>query len=247
LSIGTNSGSTDTLFNTSGDTTTAVITLGSNLTVNQAGRKATFSGDSRAGSGIVNAGTVNAGVNGGTFAISSAGFDNHGSVHSSNGDLVNITSTTVSNSGKLWADGGNIVVSNALGGAGSEEITGNGSIEFGSAVAAGQTVTLDPGSTGTLKLDSSSAFAGTVAGLAPGNFIDFADIAFGATTTLGYTANADNSGGTLSLSDGVHAASIALLGNYMAASFVKSSDGHGGTFVTDPPPNAQSLLTLPHG
>ena len=35
------------------------------------------------------------------------------------------------------------------------------------------------------------------------------------------------------MSDGRHAASIALLGNYMAGSFVTTADGHGGTLLTN--------------
>jgi hypothetical protein len=44
------------------------------------------------------------------------------------------------------------------------------------------------------------------------------------------------------VTDGRHAAAIALLGNYMAGSFVTAADGHGGTLVTEalqahqPPP-----------
>lgn len=41
-------------------------------------------------------------------------------------------------------------------------------------------------------------------------------------------------------------AKIALLGNYMNAAFVASSDGHGGTNIVDPPASAQALLALPH-
>ena len=47
-------------------------------------------------------------------------------------------------------------------------------------------VAFGAGSTGTLTLDDSQAYSGTVAGLAPGNHIDLADISFGARTTLGY-------------------------------------------------------------
>jgi hypothetical protein len=50
------------------------------------------------------------------------------------------------------------------------------------------------------------------------------------------------------VADGTHTANIALLGNYMASSFVASSDGHGGTFI-DPAltsSSQQSNLTLPH-
>ena len=41
-------------------------------------------------------------------------------------------------------------------------------------------------------------------------------------------------GGILSVSDALHTANIALLGNYLASTFVASSDGHGGTVVVDP-------------
>src|SRR5215831_18761612 len=73
-------------------------------------------------------------------------------------------------------------------------------------------VAFGAGSRGTLTLDDSQAYTGTVAGLAPGNHIDLADIGFGAHTTLGYTPNDSNSGGVLTASDGTHLAKIALLG-----------------------------------
>ena len=69
-------------------------------------------------------------------------------------------------------------------------------------------------------LDQTATFSGTVAGFGAQNHIDLPSIAFGAPTTLGYTENSTNTGGTLTISDGSHAASIALLGNYIAASFV---------------------------
>jgi hypothetical protein len=51
----------------------------------------------------------------------------------------------------------------------------------------------------------------------------------------------------LTVTDGAHAAAIALLGNYMAASFVFAGDGYGGTVVM-PAQQAepQPLLTRPH-
>jgi hypothetical protein len=109
-------------------------------------------------------------------------------------------------------------------------------------------VAFGAGSRGTLTFDESQAYTGTVAGLAPGNHIDLADISFGAHTTLGYTPNNSNSGGVLTASDATHAAKIALLGQYAAASFAMASDGHGGTLITNPPALiAQSQLTKPHG
>jgi hypothetical protein len=107
--------------------------------------------------------------------------------------------------------------------------------------ASNASVSFAPGSTGTLTLSDSQAFAGTVAGLALGNDLDLADIAFGANMTLGYSPNANNTGGTLSVSASGHTANIALLGNYLASSFVTASDGHGGTLITDPPTNQLAI------
>jgi hypothetical protein len=96
--------------------------------------------------------------------------------------------------------------------------------------------------------DANPNATATVAGLAPGNHIDLADISFGAHTTLGYTPNDSNSGVVLTAGDGSHVAKIALLGQYSAASFVMASDGHGGTLITDRPELiAQTQLTKPHG
>jgi subtilase family serine protease len=89
------------------------------------------------------------------------------------------------------------------------------------------------GDTGTLKLDDPSSFSGTVAGMTGQDTIDFASINFSAVQTPTYSG--DNSGGTLTVTDGAHNANIALLGNYLASTFVASSDGHGGTSVVDVP------------
>ena len=73
-------------------------------------------------------------------------------------------------------------------------------------------------------------------------------------TTLGESATSATqtitvsdppAGGQATPSDG-HAINLALLGQYMASSFVTAGDSHGGTLITDPPPNQQSILTLPH-
>ncbi len=93
-----------------------------------------------------------------------------------------------------------------------------------------------------------SSFAGTVVGLHGQDAIDLADIGFGAGSTLGYSGNADNSGGTLSVGDGTHTANIALLGSYMASSFAAASDGHGGTLVSETAQSATQvpMVTQPH-
>src|SRR5262245_15703145 len=90
-------------------------------------------------------------------------------------------------------------------------------------------VTFASGATGSLILDASSQFTGTIAGLnssAPFNKIDLADIAFGSNTTVAYLASSADTG-TLTVSDGTNTANIALLGQYSPTSFNIASDGHG--------------------
>jgi hypothetical protein len=111
--------------------------------------------------------------------------------------------------------------------------------------ASSASVNFAPGEAGTLKLDASSQFAGQVSGFLIPDVMDLSDISFGADTTLGYAANSGNTGGTLNVNDGAHTANIALLGQYMASQFAMSSDGHGGTLITDPPPDQQQLLAQP--
>jgi len=59
-------------------------------------------------------------------------------------------------------------------------------------------------------------------------------------------ANANNTGGTSTASDGSHAANLALLGQHMASSFVAAGDGHAATPVTNQPAAQQPLLAQPH-
>jgi hypothetical protein len=55
-----------------------------------------------------------------------------------------------------------------------------------------------------------------------------------------------NNTGAVTPTDGSHAASPALLGQFMASSFVTAGDGHGATPIADPLPSQQPLLTQPH-
>ena len=94
--------------------------------------------------------------------------------------------------------------------------------------------------TGILKLDHASSFSGTVAEMSGQDTLDLADINFATLQQPVFSGN--TSGGTLSVTDGAHTANIALLGNYMASTFVTSSDGHGGTYVVDPSVVSQNNL-----
>jgi hypothetical protein len=109
-----------------------------------------------------------------------------------------------------------------------------------------QSATVKPPVNGPLAANAKGGVNGSIDLTGANSSIDLTGISFGGNTTLGYSANSDNTGGTLTVSDGSHAASVALLGQYMASSFVMASDGHGGTLITDPQSNQAPLLTQPH-
>jgi hypothetical protein len=157
--------------------------------------------------------------------------------------VIDTGANAVVNTGTLQASGaGGLVVDSAVTGAGKAQIAGSSSIEF--AAASATAVSFDAGASGMLKLDQSATFGGTIAGFTLGDAIDLADLVDGAGATLGYGANSDNTGGTLTIGDaaGTHTVSLALLGQYAAADFVAGGDGHGGTLVTHVDPNQPIIV-----
>jgi hypothetical protein len=125
--------------------------------------------------------------------------------------------------------------------ASSSTISGAQTLElFG---ASAENITFSAGSTGTLRLDAATNFSGTVSGLALGNALDLANVAYTAGMPVGYQPNTSGPAGGLLT---VGSANIALLGSYMASMFVASSDGQGGALITDPPLSSQTLLGQPH-
>ena len=99
--------------------------------------------------------------------------------------------------------------------------------------------------TGVLELEDSVGYTGKVLGLsnAGTNSLDLTDITFTSGVTKA-TYSGTTASGTLTVTDGTHTAHIQLVGNYTTAgAFVLSSDGHGGTTVIDPRPQAPAVLT----
>jgi autotransporter passenger strand-loop-strand repeat protein len=94
---------------------------------------------------------------------------------------------------------------------------------------------------GTLKLDASVSFSGKIQGFGASAVLDLADIAFGSKTTVAFKENAANTGGTLTVSDGVHVAKLSLIGQYSASQFTKGPDSGTGTLIGDP--SAAAALT----
>lgn len=165
------------------------------------------------------------------------------------------TNTTVGDLGTQDVYAGGTASNTTVSNFGTQDIYAVGSasnttIGFGATadVFAGGTVdgvTFDDTSA-TLDLAQSSGLTGSIAGWQSGDAIGLGDISFSAGTTLGFQENSGNTGGILTVSDGSHVATLALLGQYMAADFALSSNGSGGTLVTDPgttnQPEAQTVL-----
>ncbi len=95
------------------------------------------------------------------------------------------------------------------------------------------------GNGGALVLDDSTGFGGKIAGFGGQDAILLSDLGFGANTTLGYAATGSDSG-TLTVSSGNQTVQLAMLGSYIASSFVAASDGFGGTMITE------AAQTTPH-
>jgi hypothetical protein len=148
-------------------------------------------------------------------------------------DVVNnevVNSDGTNSAGFLWANGGNITVDGNVSGNGTAQISGSATLEFGAASSAN--VALDAQATGTIVLHDSFDFSGVVSGFNGDDHLDLLDVAFGASTTASYVANQAGTGGTLSVTDGVHTANITLLGQYDSAGFQTEADKNTGTLIS---------------
>jgi hypothetical protein len=193
----------------------------------------TISGAGQLGDGMLsldNRGTIVAtGTNalvidtGGSVVINSGMLEATGS-----GGLV--VAGGLANSGTLWANGGNIDVHGAVTGDGDATIGNLSKLEFGGASSTNVTFAHD--AAGTLELDDSFDYSGHIGGITNDDKLDLNDILFGNGTTVAYQASQDGSGGTLTVSDGAHNATLHLLGTYDANGFKLADDGEGHAVVT---------------
>lgn len=149
---------------------------------------------------------------------------------SGSGGLIINSDVTNTETGQLWAHGGNITANGAVNG-GAALIDDAGSIEFGAAASTNVNFgDAADGSFNTLKLNDADQFNGTVTGLNADDVLDFSDIDF-AGATLNYSDNGSGTGGTLTVTDGTDTANINLVGSYAANSFQLTMDASGGTLV----------------
>jgi autotransporter passenger strand-loop-strand repeat protein len=188
---------------------------------------------------LLNAGGVasNTSVGSGGRILVSGGTTSNAVISSGGSELVfsggTASSTTVSGGTETVSSGG-VLAGATISGGGLVEIKASGS-------AGSSTITI---SSGTLKLDDSQHFSGSIAGLATAaQVVDLADINFATLQTVAYSGS--TASGTLTVSDGSsHVAQLHLIGNYLAATFTSASDGAGGTLLTDPPVSGQSFAPV---
>ena len=228
----------DYLYNYDPSGAGAVLTLGSNLTINQTGY-AYLDGSGSAGDGIVNDGTINASAFDFTLYIDPHSFTNNGTINVSNGATVNIEPTSFTNDGTIILSNGLLDVISPVTGTGSYTIDAGSTLEFNGSVASG-TIVYFGASTGTLMLEQPSSFDGAISGspgtLASGDVIYLEGFNATYTTATPTTFNSSTDTTTLSVTDPHDGLSVSLTldGNYLADTFTVSS-ASGGADIADPP------------
>jgi FecR protein len=164
----------------------------------------------------------------------------------SGGMLTLNTGNAIANNGILEAtNGGTLHIHDPV--IGGDAIIAGGTLIFDAQSNAN--VTFDNGSGppayGELVLENASAFSGQISGFtgtspdsAHSDTIDLKDVSFDPNTTFAYNSNAGtNTGGTLTIFESGHILDTIAFshGGYTTANFTLSSDGSGGTLITDPP------------
>src|SRR6516164_6909809 len=89
-----------------------------------------------------------------------------------------------------------------------------------------------------LQVDSGGHVSGTISGFHLGDEIDLRGLAYNSGSSLvSWTQKTSgaNASGTLTIKEGTQSQSFTLIGTYTTSNFSATSDGHGGTLVTDPP------------
>jgi len=165
---------------------------------------------------------------GGEEFVESGGTASHSVISSGGHEIVLAggvaSGATVSSGGILSISGGSASGGLTIAG-GRATITGK--------MAAGQTVTFAT-SAGVLELANLAAFGAKISGLSsPTQKIDLDGFVYSSAEKAAWAQTGTS--GTLTVTDGAKTAHLTLIGTYATGNFTMSADGHGGTFVVDPP------------
>jgi hypothetical protein len=163
---------------------------------------------------------------GGDIGNGSMIFENSGVVEAQGPSalIIDTGANAFVNTGIIETNSGTLIVDSPVTGHGQAVIDG-GTVEFSK--ASDNNVLFSSTSPGTLVLDQSENFSGHILDFGNHDQIDLSDIAFSPSTSLTYSA------GHLTVSNGNNSVSLAINGSYSSSSFSMSTDGHGGTLITD--------------
>jgi len=209
INLGTNQNGISTLASSDPQGVGGILTLGPNTTIVQVGNKAQLTSTSIGSDGIINQGTITAGLSTGRLGLSPFNFTNQGAVNVSNGDMVDIAATNFTNAASgtvtvttgatlsidgtgAWSNSGTISETNATLNLGGNVTTAG----LGNITRSGGTVNI------TGKLDNTGATIAFGAGTALGAVNLSGTIKNGTiqSTAAGFTGSPSFGGGTL---DGV--------------------------------------------
>jgi hypothetical protein len=132
----------------------------------------------------------------------------------------------ITNTGKIEAAAGKLDLQGAISGTGDDIVSGASTLEFGSSVANGQTVSFT-GAGGALKLSDPHAFAATISGFDTGGATTGTLELNRVWTYAGFTENAGHTEGTMAFADGAKTASVLFAGNYDSALFHAATNSSG--------------------
>lgn len=136
-----------------------------------------------------------------------------------------------SSAGHVQAQTGTIEFAGQVTGLIGVEGYGGTTLIFDKTVGSDVTLTFD-GSGMNALLKNASDFHGTIAGFGADQTMDLRSILDGSGPAPSFAYTGNSSGGTLTLSDGTHSASLAFNGSYAASGFHLASDGHGGSSIS---------------
>jgi autotransporter passenger strand-loop-strand repeat protein len=217
--------------------------LASGLTASGGGEEYVVAGGT-ASAAIIGSGGLEA-----VFGIDRGGTISHGTQY----DYGTVSGGTIISSGEQIVETGAVASGMTVDSGGLEYIASGGTA-VGTTISGG-TLEVTSGanggnvtfaSGGILQLDSLVAFGGTISGFHLGDEIDLRGLAFtSGTTNLSWTqlTSGANASGTLTVSSGAAVETLTLLGQYTAANFSATSDGAGGTLITDPPASSSAIQT----
>jgi hypothetical protein len=178
----------------------------------------------------------------GILALNAVSTVNAGLLEATSGGTLQIEGS-VSNSGLIEANGGKVFVDSTamITGTASVTIANGGVADFVGSSTQPLALNATFSGTGTLELDNSQHYAGTVSGFVAGDKIDLTDLAYSSNETDVWNSLTH----TLTITDGTQSSSVIFRGSYDQNSFALTSDANGDTEVVLSPAQA-SLSGLDH-